>query len=126
MKWLSKSSSGVARGRFDTIRSFRHNHTNPPDNHEPAWDSPTTRHCSTEPALTAIATNLWPWYSNVAQFLAASARRQWRPQPFEFHRLGPPQRHAKDVDAQVNKVTCALFYLPMHRQPAHRGRKAVR
>ena len=96
---------------------FGHNHTNPPDNHEPAWDSPTTRALFHRACFDCHSNQtLWPWYSNVApvSWLLQRDVNGGRSH-LNFTGWDRPQRHAKDVAAQVKQGNMPpWFYLPMH------------
>ena len=49
------------------------------------------------------------------RFPGCAKRRGWRPQAFEFHRVEPSAKHAKDVAAEVTQGDMPpWFYLPMH------------
>jgi hypothetical protein len=46
---------------------YSHNHTNPPVNAEPAWDSPETRVLAQRACFDCHSNETrWPWYSNIA------------------------------------------------------------
>jgi hypothetical protein len=96
---------------------FGHTHTNPPKTKEPAWDSPATK-ALVERACYDCHSNesVWPWYANVApvswllQRDVNGGRRH-----LNFSEWDHPQRHSKDVAAQVKSGDMPpWFYLPMH------------
>ncbi len=46
---------------------YGHNHTNPPVQAEPKWDSPQTRQLAEQACFDCHSNEtVWPWYSNVA------------------------------------------------------------
>lgn len=115
---LVKVFSGVLlAGLLIQFIPFGHSHTNPPLTKEPTWDSPETRILIRRACFDCHSTEtVWPWYSNVApvSWLVArdvdSGRRH-----LNFSEWDHPQRHAKDVAAQVKQGDMPpWFYLPMH------------
>jgi hypothetical protein len=96
---------------------FGRNHTNPADRKEPAWDSPKTRELVRRACFDCHSNQtVWPWYSWVApvswlvQNDVDGGRRH-----LNFTEWDRPQRHAKDVAAQVKQGDMPpWFYLPMH------------
>jgi len=48
---------------------YGRNHTNPPAQREPAWDSPQTRALAVRACYDCHSNEtVWPWYSNIAPF----------------------------------------------------------
>jgi cytochrome c551/c552 len=99
------------------IIPFGHTHTNPPVTKEPAWNSPDTRALFRRACFDCHSNQTtWPWYSYVApvswlvQRDVNGGRRH-----LNFTEWDRPQRHAKDVAAQVKQGDMPpWFYLPMH------------
>lgn len=96
---------------------YGHNHTNPPDTKEPPWNSPDTRALFRRACFDCHSNKtLWPWYSHVApmSWLLQSDVNDGRSH-LNFTEWDRPQKHAKDVAAQVSQGDMPLwFYLPMH------------
>lgn len=96
---------------------FGHNHVNPPQTGEPAWNAPETRALFQRACFNCHSNQTtWPWYSNVApvswlvQRDVDGGRRH-----LNFSEWNRPQRHAKDVAAEVKQGDMPpWFYLPMH------------
>jgi cytochrome c551/c552 len=96
---------------------FGHSHTNPPFTGEPAWDSPETRLLFRRACFDCHSNEtVWPWYSHVApvswllQRDVDGGRRH-----LNFTEWNKPQRHAKDIAAQIKSGDMPpWFYLPMH------------
>jgi cytochrome c551/c552 len=96
---------------------FGRSHTNPSEMKEPAWDSPGTRALIRRACFDCHSNEtVWPWYSHIApvSWLVQSDVDDGRRQ-LNFSEWDRPQRHAKDVAAQVKQGDMPLwFYLPMH------------
>lgn len=96
---------------------FGHEHTNPPAVREPVWDSPETKSLVRRACFDCHSNQTtWPWYSNVApvswlvQRDVNGGRRH-----LNFSEWDRPQRHARDVAAEVQGGDMPpWFYLPMH------------
>lgn len=96
---------------------FGHDHTNPPESREPAWNSPETRELIRRACFDCHSNQtVWPWYSNIApsswlvQRDVNGGRRH-----LNFSEWDRPQRHVKDIAEQVNSGGMPpWFYLPMH------------
>jgi mono/diheme cytochrome c family protein len=96
---------------------FGRNHVNPAAGKEPAWDSPATRTLVRRACYDCHSNEtVWPWYSHIApvswllQRDVEGGRRH-----LNFTEWDQPQRHAKDVAAQVSQGEMPLwFYLPLH------------
>jgi hypothetical protein len=96
---------------------FGRTHTNPPETKEPAWNSPDTKALIRRACFDCHSNEtVWPWYSYVApvswlvQRDVNGGRRH-----LNFTEWDRPQRHAKDVAAQVKQGDMPpWFYLPMH------------
>lgn len=57
----------VALGILIQLIPYGHDHTNPPVNAEPAWDSPQTRALARRACYDCHSHETrWPWYSNIA------------------------------------------------------------
>jgi heme-binding protein len=96
---------------------FGHHHTNPPAAKEPAWNSSATRDLVRRACFDCHSNQtVWPWYSYVApvSWLVQNDVNGGR-MHLNFSEWDHPQRHAKDVAAQVKQGEMPLwFYLPMH------------
>jgi hypothetical protein len=96
---------------------FGHSHTNPPDNKEPAWNSPDTRALMKRACFDCHSNEtVWRWYSHVApaSWLVQRDVNGGRGH-LNFSEWDRPQKHAKDVAAQVKQGDMPpWFYLPMH------------
>jgi hypothetical protein len=96
---------------------FGHDHTNPPVRREPAWDSPQTKDLMRRACFDCHSNQTtWPWYSNVApvSWLVQRDVNGGRSH-LDFSQWDLPQRHAKDVAAEVRAGDMPpWFYLPMH------------
>ena len=96
---------------------FGHDHANPAVAGEPKWDSPQTGDLFHRACFDCHSNETtWPWYSNVApvswlvQRDVNGGRRH-----LNFTEWTQPQRHAKDVAAEVRQGDMPpWFYLPMH------------
>jgi len=96
---------------------FGHDHSNPPDNKEPAWNSPETASLFKRACFDCHSNQtVWPWYSHVApmswllQRDVNGGRRH-----MNFTEWDKPQKHSKDIRAQVEPGDMPpWFYLPMH------------
>lgn len=96
---------------------FGRNHANPPATKEPTWNSPATRELVRRACFDCHSNEtVWPWYSNVApvSWLVQNDVNGGRSH-LNFSEWDRPQRHAKDVAAQVKQGEMPLwFYLPLH------------
>src|SRR5208337_1957612 len=96
---------------------FGHTHTNPPAVKEPAWNSPDTRALIRRACFDCHSNEtVWPWYSNIApvSWLLQNDVDGGRSH-LNFTEWDRPQRHAKDIAAEVNPGDMPpWFYLPMH------------
>jgi mono/diheme cytochrome c family protein len=96
---------------------FGHSHTNPADTKEPAWNSPQTRELVHRACFDCHSNEtVWPWYANVApvSWLLQGDVNEGRSH-LNFTEWTHPQKHAKDVAAQVKEGEMPpWFYLPMH------------
>ena len=96
---------------------FGRNHTNPRVTREPAWDPPGTRALFRRACFDCHSDEtVWPWYSNIApvSWLVQNDVNGGRGH-LNFSEWDRPQRHAKDVAAQVKGDEMPpWFYLPMH------------
>ena len=96
---------------------FGHDHTNPPEAGEPAWNSPDTRALIRRACFDCHSNQtVWPWYSNIApvSWLVQRDVNGGRSH-LNFTGWDRPQPHAKDVAEQVNQGNMPpWFYLPMH------------
>ena len=96
---------------------FGRNHTNPPAAREPAWDSPATQALIHRACFDCHSNQtVWPWYSYVApvSWLVQNDVNGGRGH-LNFTEWDRPQRHAKDVAAEVKQGDMPpWFYLPMH------------
>jgi mono/diheme cytochrome c family protein len=96
---------------------FGHTHTNPPGTAEPTWNSPEAKALFRRACFDCHSgETAWPWYSHVApvswlvQRDVDGGRRH-----LNFTQWDQPQRHAKDVAAEVKQGDMPpWFYLPMH------------
>src|SRR5579863_5494759 len=97
---------------------YGHDHTDPPATKEPTWNSPATRELIRRACFDCHSNHtVWPWYSNVApvSWLVQNDVNGGR-RHLNFSEWDHPQRHAKDVAAQVKEGEMPLwYYLPMHR-----------
>lgn len=96
---------------------FGHSHTNPPVVQEPKWDSPETASLFHRACYDCHSNQTtWPWYSNLApvSWLVQNDVDGGRSH-MNFTRWDQPQRHAKDVTAEVQQGDMPpWYYLPMH------------
>ncbi len=96
---------------------FGHTHTNPPQTGEPAWNSPATRALIHRACFDCHSNEtVWPWYSNFApvSWLLQRDVNEGRSH-LNFTQWNLPQKHAKDVAAEVKQGDMPpWFYLPMH------------
>jgi len=96
---------------------FGRSHLNPPETGEPAWNSPATRALFRRACFDCHSNEtVWPWYSHVApiSWLLQSDVNGGRSH-LNFTEWNRPQRHAKDVNNEVQQGDMPLwFYLPMH------------
>jgi hypothetical protein len=96
---------------------FGHTHTNPPQTGEPMWNSPETRVLIHRACFDCHSNEtVWPWYSNVApvSWLLQRDVNEGRSH-LNFTEWNLPQKHAKDVAAEVKQGDMPLwFYLPLH------------
>jgi hypothetical protein len=96
---------------------FGHSHTNPPATKEPAWNSPDTRALVQRACFDCHSNQTtWPWYAHVApvSWLLQSDVDDGRSH-LNFTEWDHPQKHAKDVAAEVKQGDMPpWFYLPMH------------
>ena len=96
---------------------FGRNHSNLRTTGEPSWNSPATRGLFRRACFDCHSgETVWPWYANIApmswlvQRDVDGGRRH-----LNFTQWDQPQRHAKDVGAQVKQGEMPpWFYLPMH------------
>ena len=96
---------------------FGRSHSNPPGTREPSWNSPDTRALVRRACFDCHSNETtWPWYSNVApiSWLVQRDVNGGRSH-LNFSEWDRPQRHAKDVAAELNQGDMPpWFYLPMH------------
>jgi hypothetical protein len=96
---------------------FGRTHTNPPETREPEWSSPQTRELMRRACFDCHSNQtVWPWYSNITpvSWLVQRDVNDGR-RHLNFSEWDRPQRHAKDVAAQVKADEMPpWFYLPMH------------
>ena len=96
---------------------FGHTHTNPPASKEPAWNSPETKALIRRACYDCHSNEtVWPWYSHVApvSWLVQNDVNGGRSH-LDFTEWDRPQKHAKDVAAEVKQGDMPpWFYLPMH------------
>ena len=96
---------------------YGHNHADPPVRKEPDWNSPATRELFRRACFDCHSNQtVWRWYSYVAP---VSWLVQNDVDGGRFHlnlsEWDHPQRHAKDVAAQVQQGDMPLrYYLPLH------------
>ena len=96
---------------------YGRNHLNPPSTKEPSWNSPDTRALFRRACFDCHSNQtVWPWYSHIApvSWLLQNDVNGGRSH-LNFTEWDRPQRHAKDVAAEVNPGDMPpWFYLPMH------------
>jgi hypothetical protein len=96
---------------------FGHSHTNPPQTGEPPWNSAGTGTLFRRACYDCHSnTTIWPWYSHVApvSWLLQRDVNGGRSH-LNFTEWNRPQKHAKDVAAEVKQGDMPpWFYLPMH------------
>lgn len=96
---------------------YGHTHTNPPHTKEPAWDSPQTEALVHRACFDCHSNaTVFPWYSHVApmSWLLERDVDEGR-RHLNFTEWDLPQKHAKDVAAEVKGGDMPpWFYLPMH------------
>ncbi len=96
---------------------YGRSHLNPQGNKEPSWNSPDTRELIRRACFDCHSNQtVWPWYSNIApvSWLVQNDVNGGRSH-LNFTEWDRPQRHAKDVAAEVKQGDMPLwFYLPMH------------
>ena len=96
---------------------FGHTHTNPPVTKEPAWNSPDTRALVKRACFDCHSNQTtWPWYAHVAPISWLLQRDvNGGRSHLNFTEWDHPQKHAKDVEAEVKQGDMPpWFYLPMH------------
>ena len=99
------------------IVPYGHTHTNPPTSKEPAWNSPQTGALIHRACYDCHSNEtVWPWYSNVAPISWLLQRDvNGGRSHLNFTQWDQPQRHSKDVAAEVKQGDMPpWFYLPMH------------
>lgn len=96
---------------------FGRTHVNSTKAKEPSWNSPATRELIRRACFDCHSNEtVWPWYSNIApvSWLVQRDVNGGRSH-LNFTEWDHPQRHAKDVAAEVNQGDMPpWFYLPMH------------
>jgi mono/diheme cytochrome c family protein len=96
---------------------FGRTHLNPPATREPSWNSPATRELFRRACFDCHSNQtVWPWYANVApvSWLLQRDVNGGRTH-LNFTEWDRPQRHAKDVAAEVKQSDMPpWFYLPLH------------
>jgi cytochrome c551/c552 len=96
---------------------FGRTHLNPPATREPSWNSPDARTLFRRACFDCHSNEtVWPWYSNIApvSWLVQRDVTGGRSH-LNFTEWDHPQRHAKDVAAEVEQGDMPpWYYLPMH------------
>ena len=96
---------------------YGHNHTNPPVQQEPAWDSPQTQELARRVCYDCHSNeSIWPWYSNVApvswlvQNDVEEGRRRLNLSEWGMHRV-----EADEIPEVVRRGDMPpWFYVMMH------------
>ena len=96
---------------------YGRDHTNPPVQKEPAWDSPETRALVKRTCFDCHShETVWPWYSHVApvSWLVQHDVEDGRHE-LNFSTWGVKQKHAKDAAEEVEEGEMPIpIYLPTH------------
>ena len=96
---------------------YGHSHTNPPVTKEAPWNSPDARSLFHRACFDCHSNETtWPWYAHVApmSWLLQNDVDGGRSH-LNFTEWDRPQKHAKDVEAEVKQGDMPpWFYLPMH------------
>ena len=98
---------------------YGHNHTNPPVQQEPAWDSPQTQELARRVCYDCHSNeSIWPWYSNVApvswlvQNDVEEGRRRLNLSEWGMHRV-----EADEIPETIRRGEMPpWFYVMMHPQ----------
>src|SRR5579863_4298572 len=107
----------LAIGVLIQLVPYGHSHSNPQGAKEPPWNSPETRALVHRACFDCHSNQtVWPWYSNVAPMSWLLQRDvNGGRSHLNFTEWDSPQRHAKDVAAEVQQGDMPpWFYLPMH------------
>lgn len=96
---------------------YGRDHTNPPIEAEPPWDSPRTRDLARRACFDCHShETVWPWYSHIAPL----SWRLWHHveegrEHFNVSAWNRPQRHAKDAAHETEEGEMPLWdYLLLH------------
>jgi hypothetical protein len=91
---------------------YGHEHTNPPVNGEPQWDSPQTRDLVTRVCYDCHSNQTtWPWYSNIApvSWLIQHDVEEGRSR-LNFTEWNQPQRETDNAARQVQRGAMPQWY----------------
>jgi len=91
---------------------YGRNHTNPPVQAEPKWDSPLTRELAKRACFDCHSNEtVWPWYSNIApvSWLIQRDVEQGRAR-LNFSQWNLPQREARGAAREVQRGTMPQWY----------------
>lgn len=91
---------------------YGHNHSNPPVQAEPQWDSPQTRELAVRACFDCHSNETeWPWYSTLApvSWLIQRDVENGRKE-LNFSEWNRPQREARESPEQVQKGKMPQWY----------------
>lgn len=105
-KLLLKVAGGLV-GFFVLLQlvPYGRDHTNPPGNVEPAWDSPATRELAVKACFDCHSNQTkWPWYSNIApvSWLVQYDVEEGR-ETLNFSEFDKPQKEAEEAGEAVQE-----------------------
>ncbi len=96
---------------------YGHNHTNPPVQSEPKWDSPQTRQLAQQACFDCHSDEtVWPWYSNVApvSWLIERDVEQGR-RRLNFSEWNNSQRGVREITREIQRGQMPQwYYVLMH------------
>lgn len=91
---------------------YGHDHTNPPVQAEPKWDSPQTRELAKRACFDCHSNeSVWPWYSNIApiSWLIQRDVDQGR-RRLDFSEWNRPQREVGEVTRPIQRGEMPQWY----------------
>ncbi len=109
----------IALGALVLIQGvpYGHEHPNPSEREEPAWDSPDTRALFFRACRDCHSNEtVWPWYSHFApmSWLVQADVEEGRSH-FNVSDWGREKQHGDEAAEKVRKEEMPLwFYLPLH------------
>ncbi|MHB1417756.1 MAG: heme-binding domain-containing protein [Chloroflexota bacterium] len=119
-RWLMWGTLGIV---FPVLAiqavPYGHDHTNPPVQQEPAWDSAQTRELAVRACFDCHSNQtVWPWYSNVApvSWLVQHDVNEGR-QRLNFSQMNTAGRGSREAGETVLRGSMPPeIYLTMHPQ----------